>query len=277
VRARDRFTVVGARGFIGTALVELLTAEGHDVAGISHDATLEADRDLGHVIYCSGVAASVAPDAVYAFAAHVEGVRRLLAHGNAASLLYLSSTRVYGTSTNTREDAAVCVDPGGGEVYRITKIAGETLCLASPNAGVRVARLSNVAGTNFRSQLFLNDILRQAAADGRVAVRTTRDSAKDYILVSDVCRYLYAIATQGRERIYNVASGSNVENGAIFDALQAVSGARIEIAPDAGRAITPPIAADRVRSEFGPPRSTLIDAIPQLYRAFAERFAGAAP
>lgn len=273
--ARERFTVVGARGFVGSGLVELLTADGHDVRGMSHDVDFGTAGGLGHVIYCSGVAASAAPDAVYAFAAHVDGVRRLLALG-VTSLLYLSSTRVYGSSPDTREDVPLSVVPGGNEVYRISKIAGETLCLASPHPGVRIARLSNVAGTNFRSSLFLNDILRQAAADGRVAVRTTRDSAKDYILVGDVCRYLYAIAMRGRERVYNVATGTNVENGAIFDALAAASGARIEIAADAARAITPPISVARLRAEFGPPREPLLEAIPALYAAFAAKVATAA-
>jgi nucleoside-diphosphate-sugar epimerase len=279
--AAPRFTVVGARGFIGSALVELLAGAGHEVHGIRHDDDLGSGRDLGHVIYCSGVAATAAPDADYAFAVHVEGVRRVLER-EPASLLYLSTTRVYGSTPETHENAALTVAPCGSDIYRISKIAGEALCLAGARPGVRVARLSNVAGENFRSTLFLNDVLRQAATSGRVAVRTTRDSAKDYLLVTDVCRYLYAIATRGSERIYNVADGANVENGAIYDAVTGASGARIEIAPDAVRAITPPISTERLRAEFGPPRERLLDAVPALYRAFAahaaheSRAAGAA-
>jgi dTDP-D-glucose 4,6-dehydratase len=139
---------------------------------------------------------------------------------------------------------------------------------------VRVARLSNVAGPSFRSPLFLSDVLRQAAQRGRVAVRTTRDSAKDYLHVSDACRYLGAIAAGGRERLYNVAWGANVENGAIYDALQSASGATIDVAADAARAVTPAIDVGRLRAEFGPPRRPLVDAIPALYRAFADHFAG---
>jgi len=268
----DRFTVVGARGFIGSELVALLRAEGHDVAGVSHDVDLDPLRDLGHVVYCSGIAAASAPDAGYAFGVHVEGLRRIIAGGKASSLLYLSSTRVYGAAPDTREEAPLTVAPSDNDLYRITKIAGEALCLAAARPTFRVARLSNIAGASFRSPLFLSDILRQAATGGRIAVRTTRDSAKDYLLVADTARYLYAIATGGRERLYNVAYGSNVENGAIFDALASASGATIDIAPNAQRAITPPIAVERLRSEFGPPLAALVDALPELYRAFSDHF-----
>jgi nucleoside-diphosphate-sugar epimerase len=267
--ARERFTVVGARGFIGSALVERLRAEHHDVTGVSHDADIDPASNLGHVIYCSGIAATAAPDAGYAYAVHVEGLRRIIAAGAATSILYLSSTRVYGASSDTSEGAPLSVDPSGNDIYRITKVAGEALCLAVAQPAFRVARLSNIAGASFRSPLFLSDIVRQAAAGERVAVRTTRDSGKDYLHVDDATRYLIAIATRGRERLYNVAFGSNVENGAIFDALAAASGATIEIAPNAARAITPPIDVARLHAEFGPAQLPLAEAIPAIYRAFA--------
>jgi nucleoside-diphosphate-sugar epimerase len=268
--ARERFTVVGARGFIGSALAERLRSDGHDVRGISHDAVLDPADRLGHVVYCSGIAAAAAPDATYAYAVHVEGLRRIIASGAAASLLYLSSTRVYGASADTRENATLSVEPRGNDVYRISKIAGEALCLAAAHSAFRVARLSNVVGPSFRSTLFLSDIVRQAASTGRINVRTTRDSAKDYLAVDDACRYLAAIALGGRESVYNVAFGTNVENGAILDALARASGAQIDIAPEAARAVTPAIAVERLQAEFGLPRTPVVDAIPSIYRAFAD-------
>jgi nucleoside-diphosphate-sugar epimerase len=267
--APKRYTVVGARGFIGSALVERLRADGHDVTGMSHDAELEPPAGLGHVIYASGIAAAGASDPGYAYAVHVEGLRRIIATGSATSLLYLSSTRVYDGSPDTREGARLGVDPAGSDIYRITKIAGEALCLSVPSAAFRVARLSNVAGASFRSPLFLSDILRQATTGGRVSVRTTRDSAKDYLTIDDACRYLVAIAQSGRERVYNVAHGTNTTNGAIFDALQGASKATIDIAPEAARAVTPQIAVERLHAEFGPAQTPLVEAIPAIYQAFA--------
>jgi nucleoside-diphosphate-sugar epimerase len=224
---------------------------------------------LGHVIYASGIAASAAADPAYAFGVHVEGARRILAAGRFTSFLFLSSTRIYGPSLDTSEGAMPAVNPaGGGDVYRISKLAGEALCLADPRTGARVARLSNVSGESFRSPLFLSDVLRQAARDRRAVVHTTRDSAKDYVTIGDVCRYLISIAVGGRERLYNVAAGANVENGAIYDALHDL-GVDVQIAADATRASTPSIDAKRLHAEFGAPREEMLATLPELLRRFS--------
>jgi nucleoside-diphosphate-sugar epimerase len=271
---KDRFTIVGGRGFIGSALAATLRERGADVAILTHRDAL-GDAALGHVIYASGVAASSAGDPSYAFGAHVEGVRRMLDGGRFTSLLYLSSTRVYGASAGTSEGAALSVEPEPGrDAYRASKIAGETLCLATPLPAVRVARLSNVAGASFDSSLFLSDVLRQAARERRVVVRTTRDSAKDYITIGDACRYLLEIAQAGRARLYNVAAGENVENGAIYDFLTA-HGIAIEVVPGAARSVTPAIDVRRLRAEFGPARESLLERLPELLDAFTAHAATA--
>ncbi len=263
----DRFTIVGGRGFIGRALCASLRERGADVAILAHRDPLPTGG-LGHVVYTSGVASSSAGNPSYAYGAHVEGVGRILDGGRFDSLLFLSSTRVYGASTDTAEGAPLTVAPETGrDVYRVSKIAGEALCLAHPAPAVRVARLSNVAGASFDSSLFLSDVLRQAAGTGRVRLHTTRTSAKDYITIGDVCRYLTAIAQTGRARLYNVAQGENVDNAAICDFLTA-HGVAIEIDADAATAVTPPIDVRRLRSEFGPPRETLPAYLPELFDRF---------
>jgi nucleoside-diphosphate-sugar epimerase len=270
----DRYTIVGGRGFIGAALAATLRASGADVAILAHREPLPAGS-LGHVVYASGVASSSAQDASYAFGAHVEGLRRVIDHARFDSLLYLSSTRVYDGSPDTAESAALAVLPEDGQdVYRASKIAGETLCLALPAAAVRVARLSNVVGTTFESPLFVSDVLRQAARTGRAVLHTTRASAKDYITIDDACRYLSAIARTGRARLYNVASGKNVENGAICDTL-AACGVAIEIAGDAKLSIKRPIDVRRLQSEFGPPRDDLVAELPALLERFVAHAASA--
>ena len=76
-RMPNRFTIVGGRGFIGTALAASLRSAGHEVTIVAHRDDL-AGRDLHHAIYASGIAASSAEDPGYAFGVHVEGARRLL-------------------------------------------------------------------------------------------------------------------------------------------------------------------------------------------------------
>jgi nucleoside-diphosphate-sugar epimerase len=270
----DRFTIVGGRGFIGRALRECLRTAGHAVEVRTHlDAS--GDAPLGHVIYASGIAGAAANDPAYAYGAHIDGVRRILETARFDSFLYLSSARVYGASAETSERAPLAVEPDGGrDLYRITKIAGEARVLAHPSPTVRVARLSNVTGESFTSSLFLSDVLRQAASSGRVTVRTTRTSAKDYITVGDACRYLIAIASGGTERVYNVAWGANITNGAIYDALNA-QGIRIDIEPGAADVSLPVVSVRRLQSEFGPPRESVLTNLPGYLERFRAHAAAA--
>ena len=262
----NRFTIVGGRGFVGSALARSLRSAGHDVSIVAHRDDL-AGAALHHVVYASGIAASSADDPGYAFGAHVAGAERILARSSYDSFLYLSSTRVYGTSERTDEGTPLMVAPGVPDVYRISKIAGETLTLANASPSARVARLSNVAGASYESPLFLSDVLRQAAQTGRVDVRTQRASAKDYISIDDVCRYLTQIALGGAERIYNVAAGTNIENGAIYDVLERL-GIIVAIEPAAALARTPVIAVRRLRDEFGPVRDDVLPLVPELLARF---------
>lgn len=93
------------------------------------------------------------------------------------------------------------------DLYNLSKLMGESLCLTGGRTGVRVARLSNVVGGEDRdSGNFVPSLVREARG-GHIVLQTAPDSVKDYIHIDDVAELLPRIATQGRERLYNVASG----------------------------------------------------------------------
>lgn len=271
-----RYTIVGGRGFIGSSLAGILRERGDDVRITAHTDEL-GDEQLGTVLYASGVAASGTTDTSYAFTSQYDGVRRILDAGRFASFVLCSSARVYANQPDTNERASLPVWPEtGNDIYRISKIAGEAICLAHPDPNVRVARLSNVVGENIRSPLFLADVFRQAAQTGRVDVRTTPDSEKDYIAIADVCRFVIAIAAGAKERVYNVASGANITNGAIYDVLRA-AGVNVVIAEGAASVRTPAIDVTRLATEFGPARERVLPALPSLFERFRALVPAAAP
>ena len=91
------------------------------------------------------------------------------------SLLYLSTTRVYRNALETTESATLQVSPTDpDDVYNITKLAGEALCLSLPNPTTRVARLSNVIGAGAQSDSFLASVMRDAR-EGAVTIRGAPD------------------------------------------------------------------------------------------------------
>lgn len=244
------FTVFGARGFIGSALVHHLKRTGHAVHAASRDGDWRR-RPLGNVIYAAGVTADFRTRPVSVGDAHVGLASRILAEAGFDTFLYLSSARVYQGSSLGREDAAFIVDPKErDQVYDLSKLAGEAICLNSGRSGVRVARLSNVVGPGDRSDNFLASVVR-AAIEGDVTLQTAADSAKDYVLLDDVVRLLPEISLRGQETVYNVASGMRISHRKILERLESLCGCTWNVARDAQRIESVPIEIERVREEFG--------------------------
>jgi nucleoside-diphosphate-sugar epimerase len=249
------FTILGAGGRIGRALVEAL-APAHDVRAVDRAALpgfLADPKPAGHVISCIGLTSDFRARPLETAEAHVGLTARLLARGGFESFLYLSSTRVYAGATAGSETTRLSVDPADpSDLYNLTKLAGEALCLSDPRPGVRVARLSNVVAAEPDPDTFLGQTLAEGRAQGRVTIRQAAGSAKDYIALTDVVALLPRIALDGRERLYNVASGLNTTHAEIADWLREKHAIVVDFAPHAPLITFPCIDITRVQVEFGP-------------------------
>jgi nucleoside-diphosphate-sugar epimerase len=123
---------------------------------------------------------------------------------------------------------------------------GEAACLASARPQVRVARLSNILGADPSSDNFLSAVIREAVQEGRVRLRTSLVSAKDYIAIDDVVAAMARIAIAGDERVYNVAAGRNTTHAEVVEAVRAATGCTVEVAPEAPTSSFPIIAVERL-------------------------------
>jgi nucleoside-diphosphate-sugar epimerase len=265
------YTVLGASGFIGSHLVRWLESQGFACWAPERGADVMG-RPLGHVIDCIGVTADFRRRPFETVRAHVCSLLDILEKANFASLLYLSTTRIYSGLEDTHEDQPLRVDPASGDdLYDISKIMGESICLSSGRAQVRVVRLSNVYGQDFSSENFLTSILRDAVDKKQVVLRTSLDSQKDYVAVNDVVRLLPQIACSGRQRIYNVASGVNTSHRELADVLETATGCRVQVADRSPTVRFPPISIERVRQEFGFSSSCVVDSIPDLIAEYKRR------
>ena len=247
-----RFSIFGARGFIGRHLCAHLERAGHAVERIGRNTLPAAGTSVGHAVYCIGLTADFRSQPTATARAHVGVLADVLDGYRFDSFLYLSSTRIYAGAPEGREDTPLSVRPQvPDQLYNLTKLAGEALCLAREDPMMRVARLSNVVGRDMEPANFLADVVAEALRDGQVLLRTAAQSAKDYIDIDDVCRALEAIALSGRERLYNVASGAQTTNRDVADLVARHCGARVSFAPDAPVVIFPAIDVSRLRGEFG--------------------------
>lgn len=273
MRVPPAFTVLGASGYIGGRMVQFLRAAGHPVYAPRRGAPGALDHPLGHVIYAIGVTADFRSRPLATMEAHVTALAEVLRCGQFDSLTYLSSTRVYAGVSSGTEDAALIVNPTDpSDLYNLSKLAGEALCLTSPDQSIRVVRLSNVFGADMDaggqpSQNFLAQVVREAES-GSIRLGTAPGSAKDYVAIDDVTRALHRVALDGAHRLYNVASGRNVTNGEIAAVLSRLTGCRVESAAGAPEIVYPPIDTRRIEALFPPEQpwrpAALLDRLPEL-------------
>lgn len=262
------FTVLGAGGFIGGRLAVSLSGMGNVYAPfISSNGAVPDEiyeRNLGHVFYCIGLTADFRLRPFDTVEAHVCLLRQILERASFDSLTYLSSTRVYENAATTHESAVLQVSSENqAHLYNLSKLMGESLCLASGRK-TRVARLSNVFGNAMPQQSFIGSILKDAVNTGKVHFLTSRNSAKDYVSVDDVIRWLPKIALSGLHSIYNLASGQNTSNAQIA-ALLEQRGVSVSFAADAAEWLFPVIDTSRLMQEMDGARSSLVSEFDALF------------
>ena len=258
------FTVLGASGFIGSNLVRFLEAQSAPVSAPLRDADVTT-RPLGHVIYCIGLTADFRERPFDTVRAHVSHLLGILEKAEFESLLYLSTTRVYAGLDNAAETSVLRVNPGrADDLYNISKIMGESLCLSSKRSQIRVVRLSNVYGQDFSSSNFLTSVIKDAVERKRVMLQTSMASEKDYVNINDVVSLLPRIALLGRHRVYNLASGVNTSNAELMNVIRRVTGCEVDVAKDAALLSFPKISIDRIREEFDFSPSLIQASLPEL-------------
>lgn len=246
----SRYTVLGSKGYVGSHLLKYL----HSLPGVEvfDDGRPLPKACLGHVFYCIGVTTDFKSRLQDTMRAHVCKAQEVLRDNIFVSFTYLSSTRVYEGGLTGCESCSLVANPSNIEdFYKISKLAGEALCLADPRETIRVVRLSNVLGMETPPLTFVPSIIRDAIVVGEIVLKSALNSAKDYILIEDVVRILPEIANSGISRIYNVASGQQVEHLSIVEKLCATVNCTYRVVEDAPRSEFPNIEVSRLATEFG--------------------------
>lgn len=265
-------TVIGGGGFIGRHLVAGLQRRNMDVFVPPRGDHSIFTRPLGQVFYCAGVTADFRSRPFDTIEAHVSLLSKVLQSTSFDGFTYLSSTRVYAGACSGCEDQPLRVYPRDpNDLYNISKLAGETLCLSTGQPNVRVVRVSNVVGFDPQSVDFLSSLIKEALR-GIIQLQVHPDSGKDYIDIGDVVAMLTTIAERGERQIYNLASGTKISHRQIINELVRLTGCKVELNESGSRTEFPNISISLLKGEFSFEPQAPLDRLPSIvekYRAVA--------
>jgi nucleoside-diphosphate-sugar epimerase len=245
------YRVLGSDGFIGSNLCLHLRSVGHTVETSPRDQAGLGGR--GHIMFCIGLTADFRSRPFDTVEAHVDVLRRALQAGGFESFTYLSSTRVYQhlpIDEVALETSNLTVNPNDpSDLYNLSKLTGEALCLSSNDPTVRVARISNVYGGSDTSQNFLTSILDDALRKRQVVFGNGWNAAKDYIGIEDVVLALERLPLRGKSRLFNLACGRNVTNSELGKLVQEHIDCTVQAAGSNGP-VFPIISIERLKAQL---------------------------
>jgi len=248
----DPITIIGAGGFIGRWLANELRHQGlapwcpgrnEDLFNVS----------LGQVFYCAGLTGDYHERPFETVEAHVSLLARILKDADFESLVYLSSTRLYDALGDriVDEQTELSFNPANPRhLYDLSKALGENLCLTTSAGRAKVVRLSCVLGNNLDDQGFVPNLLKQARGKRTLTTSSSPGLMRDYIGINDVVDLLIQISQNGQRSLYNVASGTNVSNSALFSLIETLTGCSIQAQGSAVLA-SPTIDISPLVEEFG--------------------------
>ncbi len=277
-----RATVLGARGYVGSALCERLESYGWIVNGFGngddHGPAVEGPADGHHVFYCAGLTADYAHRPSATVEAHAGLLSRVLERGKFETLVYLSSTRLYDAQPQERgtsEAGDFTLNPSHPRhLYDLSKLLGEWLCHQDPLKRARVARLASVYRDHRDPDGFLGGLMSQVISAPRgasIPVDSSPHFVRDYVHLDDVLDALIAIATKGRFPVYNIGSGTNVSNGEIADAVHAATGRMLTFSRNTPSPEALAVHIDRCQAELAWQPRSVLQAIDEWGRRVVEK------
>lgn len=246
-----RYTILGSSGFVGSHLNAYLNGKSLDCFLPGKNYGFTKAENLGHVFYCIGLTSDFRTRPMETVKAHVCKLIEVIESCSFESFTYLSSTRVYSGSQVGREEGNLSVNASdNSDLYNISKLMGEAICLSVPNDNVRIARLANVVGNNFNSGDFIFSLIKDAVDHGEIELGVSPEFAKDYISIDDVVQLLLLISSTGKNRMYNVASGKPVSNSVLVDEIKKHTACTVRFAGIHQNLTFPIISNERIKKEF---------------------------
>ncbi|CAM4505629.1 SDR family oxidoreductase [Nocardia ninae] len=304
-----RVLVTGHQGYLGTVLVPVLRAEGHQVAGLDigyfadcvlgaapddppglavdlRDVTADQLAGFDAVVHLAALSndplGALAPQVTHDINHHASvRLARLAKQAGVRRFLYASTCSVYGAAGDelVTEDAPLRpLTP-----YAESKVRVEDDVLALADSGFAPVFLRNATAFGFsprlRADIVLNNLVGYAVLTGEVKVLSDGTPWRPLVHAEDIARAFARCLVAPVESIhgqaYNV--GTEINNRTVADIAQVVvdtvPGARLHIAGTSGAdSRSYRVDFDKARTGLGfEARWSIPDGAAQLYREYVAR------
>ena len=252
--------ILGSRGWIGSNLVNYFIKLGFKVKQVHRDninSWLKDKSPKDLVIYAIGITGDFRNNPYKTYESNAGLISKILEiQGELIKkLLYLSSSRIYINNLSTYEnDFIKCKSDNPSDIYNISKLMGESIVLSKLNPNYKVARLSNVVGAYQPKETFIGQLISECRIKGFAKILQSPLSEKDYISMDDIVFFIHQIAFNGKFRIYNVASGSNITHKEVSSILNS-KGFEVKLSSSKTETFrSKPINISRLLEEYREPR-----------------------
>ncbi len=228
--------VLGASGFLGTSLCELLASEGVDAASrVSGPAERlhhfdiqnleQIPQDYTHVYH---LAAEIPYGSMEVISrsmveANVGLTERVVQHFPRSRIIFASSVSVYGTPCRD------CIDESHPfnqpSAYAMTKLAAETV--VSSASDYCILRLPSLYGVGMKQPTFIPRILEQARNHGTIRVFGDGSRKQNYLHVRDAALMFKTAGESNCRGAYNAVAPRSHSNKEVAELVAQLCGAKV--------------------------------------------------
>jgi len=226
--------VVGANGFLGSALVNKLISLNENVVAVYNSNYASINKKSILISADKVLESSYEPDNIYiVFGNYTNSHETLIEHNRLltayihkfkkAKFIYISSTNIYGYHDDKITENSNFNIPS---LYGMSKLSGEFI-VSSVNK-YAIIRFTYIYGPGINNESFLPQVIKSVKDKNKVVIFGDGSRLQDYIYIDDAVSFCITAAQFEQSEIFLGATGESVSNKKIAEILSTLTNCEIE-------------------------------------------------